>query len=652
MQPHAAAASAQRTPNHSNAAGKRKAGSAREETDVPVGAAADAYAPTHTGREAHVPGPRGGMANPLPGLPPRRLADRLPAELAEMPAELGENSDDEQDEDGADGNGVAEPRPENLAALFERVKREDNWMFRVSGVNPTRPGECLGPARTQEGLYASDTMFMPRPGTCLVSGRPHDELPPIQEPRSYGEAHDRHRERGEGANNRSRYVREDDPSCQTLHVRVTGGQLYSQDKHPEASQDDVYEYAPMANGVIDTCGSDYLVPETVERSYEWYAVAAAWWQTEAAHRPDGVEAQWAVAEPREWHMAVDYLKHYYWRTGDLHRLWLQAQAALFPSGPEAAAAAARAATRWQEGEAKQQSLRQRARCKHRVIVRDKTGARSVPPIRAVVGFHEGQTVTPTGWAYECVYLGEAGYQRDLTAPPPVECTMPECLDVDFHHERKYYAYHWRIHCPCFKEYDVTIGIQGLLPYVNLHGAPASGYTARSAVAPGAPTSHAGASTSGSPSGAGASSAASPPASATASAAGCRPCAAGSPRGAKPPAAPAAAAAAAAGAGAAADDAPGGAATPLYTLASDPGMYASAPPRPLLGQPVPTPSPSPRSPPPPSPSPPSPVPPSPVPPVPPSPVPPSTPPPPPVPAVLLMPAPPPRQPRRCRPPSPC
>jgi hypothetical protein len=146
MQPHTAAASAQCTPRHSNAAGKRKAGSASEETDVPVGAAADAYAPTHTGREAPRPATRGRATKPLSGLPPRRLEHRLPAELAEMPAELTENSDDDEDEDGPDGNGVAErspqrkePRPENPAALFERVKREDNWMLRVPGVNPTRP---------------------------------------------------------------------------------------------------------------------------------------------------------------------------------------------------------------------------------------------------------------------------------------------------------------------------------------------------------------------------------------------------------------------------------------------------------------------------------------------------------------------------------
>jgi hypothetical protein len=189
---HMAEASAQRTPNHSNAAGKRKAVSASEESDELGLGVADAHAPARTGREAHGEGARGRVTNPVLRLPPRRLDDREFAELAENCSH--EDGTGRSDGNGDDGGNPQrqERRPENLAALFERVERADNRMLRLPAVMRTRPGECLGPARTQEGLYASDMEYKSRPGTCLVSGRPHDELPPIEEPRAYGEAHDRH----------------------------------------------------------------------------------------------------------------------------------------------------------------------------------------------------------------------------------------------------------------------------------------------------------------------------------------------------------------------------------------------------------------------------------------------------------------------------
>ena len=115
-------------------------------------------------------------------------------------------------------------------------------------------------------------------------------------------------------------------------------------------------------------------------------------------------------------------------------------------------------------------VRARTHAPTQVRLRDGNGHRTQTWL--VMGFHVGCKVDlEHGFIAPCVYVGYSGYQRDLARPPPRECTMPQCVACDLNGDQRMYAYHWRFHCPCFEQYDKFLGIDGLLPYVNLHQLP-------------------------------------------------------------------------------------------------------------------------------------------------------------------------------------
>ena len=123
-----------------------------------------------------------------------------------------------------------------------------------------------------------------------------------------------------------------------------------------------------------------------------------------------------------------------------------------------------------EEEEEQRKMRMNLRCGRgtRVRLLDADGWPTMPRIDAVTGFHERLLPTHRGWISPSVFVSEKGKQSDLRLPPRTECTMPECTACDANGDQRVYAFHWRVHCPCYCLLNRHLRIEGLLPYVNLH----------------------------------------------------------------------------------------------------------------------------------------------------------------------------------------